>query len=79
MDAPLFALIDYLTAFIVVDLISLVVLDQIQEAVAAIQGLLGRLCGVEVKFFWLCRHIDVTLLLARHFCKLKLLKSIRNK
>ena len=67
MDAALFTLIDYLPAFIVVDLISLVVLDQIQEAVAAIQWLLGRVCGVEVIVFWLCRHIDVTLLLARHF------------
>jgi hypothetical protein len=67
MDAALFPLVDYLPVFIVVDLISLVVLDQIQEAVAAIQWLLGRVSGVEVKVFCLCRHIDMTLLLTRHF------------
>ena len=67
MDTALFSLIDYLPAFIVVDLISLVVLDQIQEAVAAIKWLLGRVFGVEVIVFCLCRHIDVTLILSRHF------------
>ena len=67
MDAALFPLVDYLPVFIVVDLISLVVLDQIQEAVAAIQWFLGRVSGVEVKVFCLCRHIDRTLLLTRHF------------
>jgi len=67
MDAALFPLITYLPSLIVVNLISLFVLDQIQDAVAAIHGLLGRVCGVEISVFWLCCHIDMTWLLARNF------------
>ena len=67
MDAALFPLIDYLRAFIVVNVIFLVVHDQIHEALVAIHGLLGRVCGVEVKFFGLCRYIDMAWLLSQYF------------
>ena len=58
MNAALFPLVYYLRVLVVVDVISLAAHYPIDEALAAIQGLRGRVSGLEV--FWLCRYIDMT-------------------
>jgi hypothetical protein len=58
MNAALFPLVYYLRVLVVVDIISLAAHYPIDEALAAIHRLRGRVHGVEV--FGLCRYIDMT-------------------